>query len=62
MRWKYAVALSQGPVSPGDLKDAIAILEDIAPVARRVLGPGYPDTEGIVETLELLRRTAKEVG
>ena len=56
MRWNYARALCRdGGATLDDVREAVTTLEEIEPIARRVLGGAYPITVGI----EKLLRTAR---
>ena len=45
MRWNYAVALCQDDgATLDDLREAVATIEDIERIARRVLGGAHPLT------------------
>ena len=53
MRWGYAIALYQNAdATLDDLREAVTTLEDIARIARRVLGGAHPDTVGIERSLQ----------
>ena len=71
MRWNYASSLFATPgATLQDTREAVAILEDIEQIARRVLGGAHPVTVGIETNLgrsrearEILRaREASEPG
>ena len=48
MRWNYADVLYQDPgATLDDLREAVTTLEDVALIARRVLGGAHPVTAGI---------------
>ena len=56
MRWIYAEALYQDPAATlDDLREAVATLEDVERIARRVFGGAHPAARGI----ELLLRTSR---
>ena len=56
MRWIYAMALYKGDgAALDDLHEAVTLLEDLAPTARRVLGGAHPTTEGIEKSLRIAR-------
>ena len=56
MRWHYARALYQDPdATLYDLREAVATLEDIEPIARRVFGGTHPMTTGIEGDLRIVR-------
>ena len=58
MRWNYARALCEDPAATLDnLGEAVTTLEDLAPIARRVLGGSHPITEGIENALRDARAT-----
>ena len=57
MRWTYAVALYMDDDATLDnLRAAVTTLEEIGPIARRVLGGAHPVTVGIER--ELLKSRA----
>ena len=57
MRWAYAVALYRdAAVTEDDLREAVGILEEIEPTARRVLGAVHPTAVDIERSLRLVRR------
>ena len=56
MRWTYAVALFKDDgATLDDLRAAVATLEEIGPIARRVLGGAHPLTEGMEAELQNAR-------
>ena len=56
MSWNYARALCNDPdATLDDLLEAVTMLEDTAPTARRVLGGAYPLTADIERYLRLAR-------
>ena len=56
MRRNYAVVLYEDPAATlNDLREAIATLEDIEPIARRVLGGAHPVAEVIEKALRYAR-------
>jgi hypothetical protein len=56
MRWLYAVTLYEDPgATLDDLREAVATLEEIERISRRVLGGAHPDTAGIEYSLEKSR-------
>ena len=56
MRWVYAMALCNDPdATLDDLPEAVTMLEDTAPTARRVLGGAHPLTADIERYLRLAR-------
>ena len=56
MRWTYAVALYQDEgATLDDLRAAVTMLEEIEPIARRVLGGAHPLTKGMKAELPKLR-------
>ena len=56
MRWTYAVALYMDDDATLDnLRAAVATLEEIGPIARRVLGGAHPHTEGMEAELQNAR-------
>ena len=53
MRWTYARALfTNTDATLDDLREAVTTLEDVAPIARRVLGGAHPVTVEIEESLQ----------
>ena len=53
MRWNYADVLYQDPgATLDDLREAVTTLEDVALIARRVLGGAHPVTVGIEKSLQ----------
>ena len=53
MRKVYGEALYEDPDATLDhLREAVTTLEDIEPIARRVLGAAHPLASGIEETLQ----------
>ena len=64
MRWNYARALCNDPdATVDDLPEAVTMLEDTVPTARRVFGGANPIAEGIEESLRDARAAlrAREV-
>ena len=56
MKMMYAEALYKDPgATLDDLREAVTTLEDTARIARRVLGPSHPTTEGIALDLRNAR-------
>ena len=56
MRWCYAKALYLDPgATLDDLREAVATLEDVERIARRVLGGAHPTTEGTEHDLRQAR-------
>ena len=56
MSWNYARALCNDPdATVDDLPEAVTMLEDTAPTARRVLGGAHPLTADIERYLRLAR-------
>ena len=56
IRWIYAMALYKGDgATLDDLHEAVTLLEELAPTARRVFGGGHPFTEGIERDLRNAR-------
>ena len=56
MRWIYAQSLYKGPGAPlDDLREAVTTGEDMARIARRLLGGAHPTTTGIEYSLEKSR-------
>ena len=56
MRWSYAEALYKDDgATLDDLREAVATLEDVGRIARRVLGGAHPITEGMEEELRRAR-------
>ena len=56
MRRLYATALYRDPgATLDDLHEAVTTLEDVAPIARRVLGCAHPTTKGIEDALQKAR-------
>ena len=56
MRSIYAWALYEDPAATLDnLRQAVTTLEDIEPIARRVLGPAHPVARGIEHDLKKSR-------
>ena len=59
MRWIYARALYGDPSATlDDLREAVTMLEEIEPIARRVLGGAHPITTGIEYCLQEEARAA----
>ncbi len=60
MRWNYARALYQDDTRTlNDLREAVNTLEDIEPIARRVLGGAHPMAMQIEEHLRASRTTLR---
>ena len=56
MRWTYARALLLDPgATLDDLREAVTTLEEIGPIARRVLGGTHPTAKGIEHHLQNAR-------
>ena len=56
MRSNYARALYEDAgATLDDLREAVTILEDVAPTARRVFGAAHPVTVGIERDLKITR-------
>ena len=56
MSWNYARALCNDPdATLDDMPEAVTMLEDTAPTARRVLGGAHPLTADIERYLRLAR-------
>ena len=56
MRTTYARVLSEDPVATlDDLREAVTRLEELAPIARRVMGGAHPTTTGIENHLQVAR-------
>ena len=56
MRHKHAEALCQdNGATLDDLREAVTLLEDLEPTARRVLGGAHPLTKGIENELRAAR-------
>ena len=56
MRWLYAVALYEDPAATLEgLREAVTTLEDVVPIARRVLGGTHPLVEGMEISLRAAR-------
>ena len=56
MRSVYAQSLYADPSATlDDLHEAVTTLEEVAPIARRVLGGAHPGTEGIAGSLRNAR-------
>ena len=54
--WNYAQTLYENPgATLDDLREAVTTLEEIEPIARRVLGGAHPMTEGIEKCLKIVR-------
>ena len=57
MRSNYARALCKDPAATlDDLREAVTTLEEIEPIARRVLGSDHPITTEIVYHVQTLLR------
>jgi hypothetical protein len=58
MRWNYAMALCEDTAATlDDLREAVSTLEEIEPIARRVLGAAHPTAVGIEKSLQNARAT-----
>ena len=58
-RWTYVAALYKDPAATlDDLGEAVTTLEDVARIARRVLGGAHPLTKGIEIALRRTRAQA----
>ena len=56
LRWNYARALCNGPsATPDDIREAVTLLEELAPYARRVFGGSHPLATGLGEALRKTR-------
>ena len=56
LRWSYAVAISRDDgATLDDLREAVTTLEEIEPIARRVLSGAHPITQGIERALKNAR-------
>ncbi len=55
MRWIYGGALFRDNATLDDLREAVSTLEDLARIARRVLGGTHPHTTGIEVSLQNAR-------
>ena len=55
MRKIYAGALYKDGARLDDLREAVTTLEEIEPIARRVLGSSHPTTESTEDALRVLR-------
>ena len=56
MRWNYARALYMDPgATLDDVREAVTTLEEIEPIARRVLGGANPLTSAIEGNLRVAR-------
>ena len=56
LRWYYAGALYQDPAATLDeIREALTMLEEIEPIARRVLGGANPVVVGIEHDLRVYR-------
>ena len=56
MRTLYARVLSEDPAATlDDLREAVTRLEELAPIARRVMGGAHPTTTGIDDHLQVAR-------
>ena len=65
MRWRYAEVLYRDPgATLDDIREAVTTLEELEPIARRVLGGTHPDTRGIEHHLRTARAAlcARESG
>ena len=62
LSWNYTRALCEDPgATPDDYRETVAMLEETAPTARRVLGGAHPLTVDIERYLRLAR-TALRIG
>ena len=60
--WCYADALySDDGATLGDLHEAVTTLEDVAPIARRVLGNSHPTAERTESHLRIARALLKKL-
>ena len=60
MRRAYAQSLYMDPGAMlDDLREAVTTLEEVGPIARRVLGGAHPLAVGIEETLQTARATLR---
>ena len=60
LRWNYAKSLYKADgATLGDLREAVATLEDAGRTARRVLGGSHPLTKNIEGTLQNARATLR---
>ena len=60
-RWTYAKALYMDPgATLDDLREAVATLEDVERIARRVLGGAHPTTEGTTHDLRQARAVLRD--
>ena len=60
MRSIHAKVLYQDPAAThDDLREAVTTLEEVEPIARRVLGGAHPLAVGIEETLQTARATLR---
>ena len=60
MRWIYGRALYEDAgATLDDLREAVTTLEEVGPIARRVLGGAHPLAVGIEETLQTARTTLR---
>ena len=56
IRWTYAVALYRdASATLDDLREAVTTLEEIGPIARRVLGGAHPLTKGMEAEMKYAR-------
>ncbi len=56
MRWIYAKALCNDPgAALDDVREAVATLEDVERIARRVLGGAHPTTSNVENNLRAAR-------
>ena len=63
MRWNYAEALYKDDgATLDDLREAVTTLEEVGPIARRVLGGAHPLAVGIEETFQTARATLRGRG
>ena len=61
MRWIYAEALYNDPAATlDDLREAVTRLEELAPIARRVMGGAHPTTTGIGDYLRVARAVLRD--
>ena len=62
MRWIYAAALCMDPgATLDDIREAVTTLDDVARIARRVLGGAHPSTERIEVALRKSRAAHEEL-
>ena len=60
IRWLYALALSKDQAATlDDLRESVSTLEDVARIARRVLGGAHPRTALIEKGLRISREALR---